>query len=164
MHHVVNSSASPRVLRIHIGSWPSVECFLHLFFSWIPHDDCVLSCSVVSMLLTVTLCDLMDCTLPGSSIHEIFQARILEWVAISSSRGSSQSRDWTCTSCIGWQILYHWATWKDPIMTQQSRYFFFCLRKVEAKEDMTCQDQNFNPGLLDSKTYILNPHVRMLLT
>ena len=38
-------------------------------------------------------CDPMDCSLPGSSIHGIFQARILEWVAISYSRGSSQLRD-----------------------------------------------------------------------
>ena len=51
---------------------------------------CVLSCSVVS-----NSCDPMDYSLPGSSIHGIFQARILEWVAISSSTGSSQHRDWT---------------------------------------------------------------------
>ena len=36
----------------------------------------------------------MDCSLPGSSVHVISQARILEWVAVSFSRGSSQSRDW----------------------------------------------------------------------
>ena len=42
-----------------------------------------------------TLCDPMDHSLPGSSIHGIFQARVLEWVAISFSRGSSQPRDWT---------------------------------------------------------------------
>ena len=47
-----------------------------------------------------TLCDLMDCSLPGSSLHEIRQARVLEWVAISFSRGSSQSRDQTWVSCI----------------------------------------------------------------
>ena len=40
-----------------------------------------------------TLCDHMDCSLPGFSIHGIFQARVLEWIAISSSRGSSQPRD-----------------------------------------------------------------------
>ena len=40
-----------------------------------------------------TLCDPVDCSLPGSSIHEIFQARILKWVAISFSRGSLQPRD-----------------------------------------------------------------------
>ena len=40
-----------------------------------------------------TLCDPMDCNLPGSSVHVIFQARVLEWVAISFSRGSSRPRD-----------------------------------------------------------------------
>ena len=51
-----------------------------------------------------TLCNPMDCSPPGSSVHEVFQARILEWVAISFSRGSSQPRDWNCVSwvsCIG---------------------------------------------------------------
>ena len=46
-----------------------------------------------------TLCDPMDCSTPGSSVHEIFQARILEWVAISFSRGSSQPKDRTQVSC-----------------------------------------------------------------
>ena len=61
-----------------------------------------------------TLCDSMDCSSPGSSVHEISQARILEWVAIPFSRRSSQPRDQThvfCISCIGRQILCHWATW-----------------------------------------------------
>ena len=49
----------------------------------------------------------MDWSLPGSSVHEIFQARLLEWVAISFSRGSSRPRDRTCVSCIGRWILYH---------------------------------------------------------
>ena len=51
----------------------------------------------------------------GSSVHRISQARILEWITISSSRGSSQSRDRTLVShvfCTGRQILYHWATWE----------------------------------------------------
>ena len=42
-----------------------------------------------------TLCDPTDCSLPGFSIHGIFQARVLEWVAISFSRGSSWPRNWT---------------------------------------------------------------------
>ena len=46
-----------------------------------------------------TLCDPMDCSPPGSSTHGLFQARILEWVAISFSRGSSQPRDQTWVSC-----------------------------------------------------------------
>ena len=48
----------------------------------------------------------MDCSPPGSSVHGIFQARILEWVAISSSRGSSPPRDRTHVSFIGRRILY----------------------------------------------------------
>ena len=47
-----------------------------------------------------TLCDPMNCSLSGSSVHGIFQARILEWVAISFSRGSSRPRDQTRVPCI----------------------------------------------------------------
>ena len=47
------------------------------------------------LIITVTLCDPLDCSLPGSSVHGISQARILEWVAISFSRGSYQPRDRT---------------------------------------------------------------------
>ena len=54
--------------------------------------------------------DPMEESPPGSSVHGISQARILELVAISFSRRSSQHRDWTCLSCIGRQILYHRAT------------------------------------------------------
>ena len=56
------------------------------------------------------LCDPMDCSPPGSSVHGIHQARILEWVAISSSRGSSWCRERTrisYISCTGRQVLYH---------------------------------------------------------
>ena len=56
-----------------------------------------------------TLCDLMDGSLPGSSIHGIFQARILEWVAISFSGGSSQLRDRTRVSCIAGKGFILWA-------------------------------------------------------
>ena len=62
-----------------------------------------------------TLFDSMDCNPPGSSVHGILQARILEWVAISFSRGSSWHRDWTrtfCISCIGRWNLYNCATWE----------------------------------------------------
>ena len=56
-----------------------------------------------------TLCDPMDCSPPGFSVHEIFQTKILEWVSISFSRGSSQPRDRTRVSSTGRWILYHWA-------------------------------------------------------
>ena len=55
----------------------------------------------------LALCTSMDCSLLGSSVHGIFQARILEWVAMSSSRRYSQPRDRTQISCIVWGILYH---------------------------------------------------------
>ena len=53
-----------------------------------------------------TLCDPMDCSLPGSSVHGIFQARILEWVAISFSSGSSQPRDRTQVSRMVGRCFY----------------------------------------------------------
>ena len=49
--------------------------------------------TLAGAVLCLTLCDPMDCSLPGSSIHGIFQARTLEWVAISFSREFSQTRD-----------------------------------------------------------------------
>ena len=54
----------------------------------------------VKSLSCVWLCETMDCSLSGSSVHGIFQTRILEWVVISFSRGSSQPRDWTWVSHI----------------------------------------------------------------
>ena len=59
----------------------------------------------------------MDYSLPGSYVHGIFQARILEWVAISSPRGSSQPRNTTCISCPGRQILYRWVTREAHVYT-----------------------------------------------
>ena len=67
-----------------------------------------------------TLCNPMDYSLPGSSVHGIFQSRILEWVAISYFRGCSWPRHWTCiswVSCIGRQNLYHCATWEARLQT-----------------------------------------------
>ena len=57
-------------------------------------------CVCVCAQLCPTLCDLMDCSLPGSFAHVISQARVLEWVVISYSRGYSQPRDQTCVSCV----------------------------------------------------------------
>ena len=75
-------------------------------------------------MLGPTLCNPMDCSPPGSSVHGILQARILEWVAISFSRGSSQPRDQTqvsCVSCIGRQILYHWVARGRPFKAVQMK-------------------------------------------
>ena len=63
-----------------------------------------------------TLCNPVDYSPPGSSVHGVFQARILESVAISFSRRSSQLRNQISVSCISRQILYHWATREAPIL------------------------------------------------
>ena len=57
----------------------------------------------------------MDYSIPVSSVHGISQERILGWVAISFSSGSSQLRDQTCISCIDSQILYYWTTREDQV-------------------------------------------------
>ena len=62
----------------------------------------------------LSLCDPMDCSPPGSSVHGMSQAGILQWLAISFSRASSWARDRICIPCIGRWVLYHWATWKAP--------------------------------------------------
>ena len=67
--------------------------------------------------LCLTHCDPMACSPPGSSVHGMIQARILEWVAIFSSRGSSQPRDRTHVSCVSYisrWILYHSTTQEAP--------------------------------------------------
>ena len=75
-----------------------------------------------------TLCDPMDCSLPGSSIHGIFQARVLEWIAISFSRRSSRSRDWTWVSRIVGRCFTDWATrevhniWEEYIILNAILY------------------------------------------
>ena len=87
----------------------------------------------------------MDCSPQGSSIHGIFQARILEWVGISFSRGSPQPRDQThisCLVCIGRQILYHWAAWE----TRPSPLFsclFQIREELQVKENIYPESKCF---------------------
>ena len=84
---------------------PFLSFFLSLFFfvtsKW-SESEVAQSCP--------TLCDPMACRLPGSSLHGILQARVLEWVAISFSRGSSQPRDRTQVSRIAGRRFNLWAT------------------------------------------------------
>ena len=79
--------------------------------------------NVLASKLCLTFCDPMDCSLLGSSVHRVFQARVLEWVAIPSSRGSSWPRNWTSVSCISYiagRFFYPWATRK----AQKREYLF----------------------------------------
>ena len=75
-----------------------------------PHKRGCVCVHAKSLPSCLTLCDPMDCSPPGSFVHEIFQARRQEWVAMPSSRGSSWSRNqasFSYVSCIGRQVLYH---------------------------------------------------------
>ena len=72
----------------------------HIRHSWDTSDQNLFSPCGLTTQSCLTLCDTMDCSLPGSSIHVIVQSRILEWVAMPSSKGSSQPRDWIHVSCI----------------------------------------------------------------
>ena len=92
----------------HLSQITQFYCFCFLIYK-------LVVCVHAHAQLCPTLCDPMDYSPPDSPIHGIFQARIVEQVAISSSRASSQHRDWTCVSCvscIGRQILNHCATWQ----------------------------------------------------
>ena len=87
----------------------------HIFYCLLFWLRCVtsLTVSVLVCLATqscLTVCHPMDGSLPGSSVHGILQARILEWVAMPSSRGSSQPRDRTQVSCIAGRFFTIWAT------------------------------------------------------
>ena len=100
--HITCSSPHPsRVPSIHIqGSNDHAV-------KWLRY---CLEVKVLDAQLCLTLCDPMDCSPPGSSIHGILQARILEWVAISSSRRSSQSRDRAWVFRITGRFFSIWAT------------------------------------------------------
>ena len=77
----------------------------------------VFVCSFSHSVMTLyTLCNTMDCSLPGSSVRGIFQARILEWVAISYSSGSYQSRDRTHISCTDTLPLSHQGSLRALLM------------------------------------------------
>ena len=96
------SSCSPRDCQHYrvLGRIPSV-----IQSALIEKKSEGVSCSVVS-----NCCNPVDCSMSGSSVHEILQARILEWVAISFSRGSSWPRDLTWVSCIVCGSFAVWAT------------------------------------------------------
>ena len=83
----------------------------------------------------LTLCDPMDCSQPGSSVHGISQARILEWVAISFFRSSSQLRDQTCVSCIADRFFTVWVTREAQTKDNQYKFIYAVnnirLRKIK---------------------------------
>ena len=94
-----------------LHSLSHTSCLTLLFRQAVPEFYALYACVCAkSHQSHLTLCNLMDCSLPGSSVHGILQARTLEGIAVPSSRGPSQPRDQTCISCIsciGRRLLYH---------------------------------------------------------
>ena len=102
---------------------------------WSHRFLCLCACMHAKSLQScLTLCNPMDCSPLVSSVHEILQARTLEWVAMPSSRGSSQPRDRTLIShisCISRQVLYHFvsATWGFLFYQLNPGMFLSCFQK-----------------------------------
>ena len=115
---------------------------------------------VLVVQLCPTLCNPMDCSPPGSSVRGILQARTLEWVATSFSRGSSPLTDWTLVSCIASGCFTIWPTreahsqsWLlvfPAVMESWARKTAEC-QKLDAFK-LWCWRRLKSP--LDSKTFI----------
>ena len=101
-----------------LSNWTATGLYIYSPWWWWWWCEVTQSCP--------TLCDPMDCSSPGSSIHGILQARILEWVAISFSRGSSQPRDQTQVSCIAGRHFNFWAT-REALCIYVSIYIYKCI-------------------------------------
>ena len=102
----------------------------------------------------LTLCDAMDCSPPGSSNHGIFLGRILEWVAISSSRGSSQPRDQTQVSHIAGRLFTIRATQLIPMFEDLSCRFAIIHENLRAQPKSICWvNSKYNYYLINWQNY-----------
>ena len=106
--HIFTVGIIPKIFDLNLIKLKQLEKFV---------EQSVKPVRMLSCLSCPTLCNPMDCSPPGSSVHWILQARILEWVAMPSSRESSQIRDRTHVSYIfiGLQVLYHQSHLESPI-------------------------------------------------
>ena len=93
-----------------LASSDTYSSSIYAVLACVPYEMCVCVCVCVCLSCIWLFVTPMDCSLPVSFDHGISQARTLEWVAVSFSRGSSWPRDWTHVSYTGRQILYHWAS------------------------------------------------------
>ena len=109
----MNQVVTPQLFKDCGGQWKDVQVRNTLMIYWLVRYCC---CLVTQSFLTV--CGPLACSQLGSSANGILHARILEWGAISYSRGSSQPRAWkphvSCIPYIGRQILYHYHHLGNP--------------------------------------------------
>ena len=105
------------IFQTGVLEWGAIAFIIETFIEHLQYAGLLIGSMCMcdqSLQWCATPCDPMDCSLPGSSVHRILQARILEWVAMPSSMGSSWSMDWTCVSCITGRLFTLWATWEAP--------------------------------------------------
>ena len=121
LHAMVNHGLP----RLPLMAWEAFPLSVMETWMFSPVAHCPLflclcpACVCAKLLQCLTFCNPMDYSPSGSSVHGILQARILEWVSLTSSRGSSQPRGWThvsCVSCIGRQFFTIGATWEFPCL------------------------------------------------
>ena len=145
-------SNCPLLYLFFFPHWPEFECDGQAVI--LGHE----MCCVLSCFSHVQLCSPMDCGPPGSSVHGILQARILERTAMLSSRGSSQPRDQThisFVSCIGRWVLYHSSYLESLSSWNISHKLRMQSSKIKVKEHgsltllsfLTCSDR-FVPTLV----------------
>ena len=93
------------VIRMDFFSFPNWHCVKPSMYFHLSQERSESEVKLSVAQSCLTLCDLMDCSPPGSSVHGILQASILEWLVIPFSRGSLQPRDWTWISCNAGRFL-----------------------------------------------------------
>ena len=150
--------------------WISALYTIYLF-KRMPVCVCVCVCARVRSVTQSceTLCDTTDNSLPGSSVHGIFPARIVEWVAISSSRGSSQPRDCTHISCIADRFFTVWATREaqDNAYLQQIENGYRCIKACDQRPLKLCSSDTSDEvenvwGEMCMKSHQQNNHPNLL--
>ena len=121
-----------QILNHFVVHLPLIIMFCQLYLNIFKRLKIIYIYGAKSLQSCLTLCNPMDYSLPGSPVHGILQARILEWVTVSSARGSSQPREWTWVSCIEGRFFIDWAM----EFLGGSRWWRICLQ---------CRKPMFNP-------------------
>ena len=142
---------------LHSTNTKSSHWMLAIYLSGAHSEESMVSCAHTHACAHVhsivpDSCEPMDCSPPGSSVRGILQERILEWVAMPSSRGSFQPRDRICASyipCSGRLVLYQLSHWKSPVSCMEE------LNLVKEKEYIqiaifTLQQNNYKGTILET--------------
>ena len=140
---------------LHLGCLLSLSlALIFFFFFWSDHCSYCFQC-VISHFSCLWLCDHMDHSPPGSSVHGIFLGKILEWVAMISSRGSSQPRHQIHISCIA-SGFFTAESWGKPntMLNQSDNGWHTCL------VDLTGNASSFS---LSSKLAVSLPYMAFVM-